>query len=555
MRKKKILFVSEASWKSTGYSVYTKEVLSRLSQIESLEVAELACYARATDAEILTTPWKVYPNKPPADSPEFQAYKDTPTRVFGEQTFNSVLLDFRPDVVMDIRDWWMLEYQQRSPFRDFFHWAIMPTVDAAPQNPQWMNTFQSADAVFAYSEFGRDVMLKQCDNLNFIDVASPAASDTFYPVKDKITHKEAMGVSGDSIIVGTVMRNQRRKLYPDLFKSFRQLLDETKNPNLFLFCHKYYPDIGWETPALLDQFGLNNRVLFSYKCSGCGVLQVDFFQDTVGYCGHCKKLKKQMVGLDNPVTEQELNQIYNLFDVYVQYANSEGFGMPQLEAAYAGVPIVSTYYSAMESVVNNVGGIGIDPLAYSMECETGCYRAIPDNEEFVKTLKKLLTGSGTIDKNTVALKLRNRGLETSKRARAHYSWDKTADIWANHIASIPMRDPSETWLSPPKIHEAATQMPTHIKDLADQVNFIFTDIIHKPHWIGGYLWAKILRDCTFKYRIANSDDEFYFNESHLPSMDKYQPFSIGQACQEMTHFRNQINEWEIMRGNLNGQRS
>ena len=47
MRNKKVLFVSEASWMSTGYSVYTKEVLSRLNQIDGLEVAELACYADA----------------------------------------------------------------------------------------------------------------------------------------------------------------------------------------------------------------------------------------------------------------------------------------------------------------------------------------------------------------------------------------------------------------------------------------------------------------------------------------------------------------------------
>jgi len=288
--------------------------------------------------------------------------------------------------------------------------------------------------------------------------------------------------------------------------------------------------------------------------SRIGILQADFFQDSVGYCGQCKKLKKQMVGIDNPVNEHELNRIYNLFDIYVQYANSEGFGMPQLEAAYAGVPIVSTYYSAMESVINNVGGIGIDPIAYSMECETGCYRAVPDNEEFVRTLKKLLTNSGTIDNHTVALRLRNKGLKISKKARAHYSWDKTADVWDKHIASVPMRDPQETWLSPPQIHEAAKHIPANIIDLADKVDFIFTNILHKPQWIGGYLWAKILRDCTFKYRVVNQDDDFYFNESHLPSMDKYQPFSFEQACEEMTFFRNQINEWENMRGELNARR-
>ena len=101
MRKKKVLFVSEASWKNTGYSIYTKEVLSRLSQIPDLEVAELACYATALNTEVETTPWKVYPNKPSPDSPDLVAYKSHPSRIFGEQTFNSVLLNFCPDITYE----------------------------------------------------------------------------------------------------------------------------------------------------------------------------------------------------------------------------------------------------------------------------------------------------------------------------------------------------------------------------------------------------------------------------------------------------------------------
>jgi glycosyltransferase involved in cell wall biosynthesis len=545
MRKKRVLFVTEASWKNTGYSVYTREVLTRLNQVSEIEVAELACYATAESPEIKTTPWKVYPNKPSPGSPEFELYKGNPSQVFGEFTFNRVCLDFMPDIVMDIRDWWMFEYQQRSPFRDMFHWAIMPTVDAAPQNPQWMNTFQSADAVFAYSEFGRDTMLSQCDNINFVDIASPAASEVYSPVLDKEEHKSKMGIDPTCTIIGTVMRNQRRKLYPDLFKAFRQYLDKTKNCNVFLHCHKYYPDIGWETPALLDQFGLNNRVLFSYKCSGCGAIDIDFFQDSVGYCNKCHKLKRQLVGIENPIDSQELNAIYNTFDVYVQYANSEGFGMPQLEAAYAGLPVVSTYYSAMESVVDNIGGYPVPPLSYSMECETGCYRAVPDNTYFVELLDTLISNKDA---------LRKKGLETSNLARNHYSWDKTAAVWEKHISSVEMRDHSETWLSPPQIKMPATSIPENIVDMSDKVNFLFSNILHKPEWIGTYLWCKILRDCIYKYRIKNADEDFYFNESHVSSVDKYQPFSFEQACEEMTHFRNRINEWEQMRGQLIGRK-
>jgi glycosyltransferase involved in cell wall biosynthesis len=372
MRKKRILWVNEASWKNTGYSIYGKEILSRLNKIEEFEVAELATYADAKDLEENPREWKCYPNKPNKDSDEYASYISSPSSVFGDWAFNSVCLDFKPDIVMDIRDWWMFEYQQRSPFRDFYHWSIMPTVDAMPQDPQWINTFASADSVMTYSEFGRDTILNQCDSINFIDVASPAASGAFTPALNKAEHKESMGLDSSALIVGTVMRNQRRKLYPDLLKSFRQYLDKTKRSDVFLHCHTYYPDIGWEIPRLLDKFKLNNRVLFTYRCTNCEDISVGFYQDVASYCKKCKNFKRHLVGIENPIDEHGLNKIYNLFDIYVQYANSEGFGMPQLEAAYAGVPVISTNYSAMESVIKNIGAVGIDPLTLSMECETGC---------------------------------------------------------------------------------------------------------------------------------------------------------------------------------------
>ena len=540
-RNTKVLFCSEASWMSTGYSVYTNEILSRLHQINGLEVAELSCYADANHPMIASVPWKIYPNKPLPNDPRFNAYNGNASAQFGDHSFNNVLLDFQPDVVMDIRDWWMIEFEQRSPFRDFFHWAIMPTVDAEPQDLQWINTYASADSVFSYSEFGRDVLLKQCDDMKFVGMAPPAASNIFAPTPDKSQHKANMGVSPDAIIIGTVMRNQKRKLYPDLFQSFRKFLDTIDDNNVFLYCHTYYPDVGWNIPQLLDEHGLTSRTLFTYKCKRCKRVSVDFFHDTTQPCTECGTFANTLAGINNSLNDQELSQIYNTFDLYVQYANSEGFGMPQLEAAYCGVPVVATYYSAMQSVVDNIGAVGIEPLSYYVECETGCKRAVPDNDKFVTELIRL---------HDQRDQLHSLGMQMRDNARKHYSWDKTAKVWEDHIQSIPLKDPRQTWLSPPKIFQAAQSIPSHLESSVDKVDFIFTDILHKPDWIGSYLWKKVLKDCTFGYRCENANKDFYFNESHNKSINSLQPFSFEDACKEMIQFRNQINEWERARAKL-----
>ena len=537
-RKRKVLMLCEAPWYTTGYSVYATQVLGRLCQHDDLEIAQLGIYAGAKDPQLTQYPWKIYWNKPEKDHPNYSSYKN-PTAQFGDFNFNEVLLDFQPDVVMDIRDWWMIEFEQRSPFRDFYNWAIMPTVDAKPQNNQWIATYEDADAVFAYSEFGRDVLMEQSDNMKFVDLAPPAASKIFMPVPDKKHHRNEHGIHPAAFIIGTVMRNQKRKLYPDLLKSFRDFLDKTDKPNAFLYCHTYYPDIGWDVPALLDEYSLSNRVLFTYKCKQCKSVSTNFFNDSVQHCKKCGEFKNQLVGLSNPMSEEDLADIYNLFDVYVQYANSEGFGMPQLEAAYCGLPVISTYYSAMESVINNIGGIGIKPKSFMKECETGCLRAIPDNEAFVECLLEL--------SNKTSEEIREMGLEVMRKARTHYSWDKTAEAWLKYIRGVELKDHRLTWNSPIKIHRPAEGIPSNLKTIVEQVNFLFANVLNKPEWIGNYFWRRVVKDCTFGYRSENVDGDFYFNESHVQSYNKYVPFSLQEAYNECVNYRTQLNTWEQAR--------
>ena len=92
----------------------------------------------------------------------------------------------------------------------------------------------------------------------------------------------------------------------------------------------------------------------------------------------------------NGLSRDNLANIINLFDLYVQYANSEGFGLPQVEAAACGVPVMGTDYSAMESVLGQLDGTPIKPKALYKELETGCLRAVPDNELAAKLFKNFL---------------------------------------------------------------------------------------------------------------------------------------------------------------------
>lgn len=529
---------TEASFLPTGYGVYSKELLSRLSQYEELEVSELSCYTNVENPKFKQIPWNAYANKPLDNSPEMYDYLSSSSNEYGEFTFNTVCMHFMPDFVIDIRDPWVFEFQCRSPFRKFFNHTIMPTVDAAPQNTEWINMFADADGVFTYSEFGRDTLLSQSNSINFLGIASPSASDDFHILYDKNKNREELNLPPDIYIVGTVMRNQRRKLYPELFETFRDLLDFSQREDVYLYCHTNFPDVGWNIPELLMKFNLSNKVLFTYKCKSCKNVKASLFKDHVCQCKKCGEFTNAIAGMGNPLNDIELNKVYNAFNIYVQYANSEGFGMPQLEAARAGNLVVSVDYSAMSSIINNIGAYRVKVKHLLKECETGCHRAIPDNLDLLDTLENLIKKPHG--------ELYNIGAEMSMMASKKYSWDATAEAWARYFINTAKQDINKTWLSQPIAHNP-DPINKNLVEPKDRALYLMINVLKKPEMVGSELYRRLIRDLTYGTRLGKAGDEFYFNEHHIKDNLHTAPFSYEDAYVEMVKLREYYNKWEVNR--------
>jgi len=544
-RKKRILFVTEASIKSTGYSVYSREILKRIHQSGHFEIAELACFCEPDGEDrkaVNNVPWKVMINKP-SEPVGLAEYKSNPVYEFGEFNFNAALLKFKPDFVMDIRDWWMHEYQQRtrSVFRDYYKWCPMPTVDASPQNHQWIESYTDADAVFAYSEFGKETLLEQSDCINFVDICSPAASENFIP---KDGAREVFGISEDATVFGTVMRNQKRKLYPELFRSFSDFIKSSKkNDKAFLYCHTFFPDLGWDLPKLLIDYDLTARVMFTYKCSGCGHLTCNFFHDVNTFCRKCGNFTLSLIGVDNPVNEEELSTIYNLFDCYVQYASNEGFGMPQIEAAYCGVPIMAVNYSAMQSIGDNINAMMIPALDLQYEAETGLKKAIPDHQ----AASKMFSDFYNMEKQ----ERKDMGEMNRKLALKNYNWDTAANKWINYYLNEPVisEDMSTTWFSNPTVLQPGPPIPEQLTAPKDQARYLFEKVLCKPNWVHGYMWRKLVRDLMYNAHLKSVTNEiFFFNEMHIQdNKSNFIPYNKHKAYEQMCNSREHFNKWEEKR--------
>jgi len=543
-RKPRILWMGEATFLNTGYGVYGKEVLSRLHDTGKYEIAELGGYGHFADQQANDIPWTYYGCMP--DTPkDNDKYTSQSPNQWGLWKFEDICLDFKPDIVLDIRDWWMVEYVSRSPFRHHFHWGIMPTIDSAPQMEQWLATYLDADSVCAYSTFGRDTMLHDTNSrINFCGLAPPAANYEYLkPVSDKRRHKEAMGFEPNVKIVGTIMRNQKRKLYPDLLQAFKLFLEQypSVGHDTFLYLHVSYPDIGWDIPRLIRESGIGHKVMCTYICHQCQHVFPSFFHDAVQTCSKCGQPSARLPSNHRGATTRDLAAIINCFDVYVQYSICEGFGMPQVEAAACGVPVMSVDYSAMESVVRNLKGTPIEVQRLFRESETHAYRALPNNQALADHLGRFLS-------KPESLRLK-AGRDAYLACRKHYDWSRTTKVWEKIIDGVELRPLEETWNSPPRIIDPNLNIP----DSLSAENFVrwgVANIRGEPSQIDSYITLRMIRDLNYGEAISGFGGPHYSEDTLLVQKPKYRSFGQREAVEALVELGDRRNYWEQRRVGL-----
>lgn len=505
MTKKRILMCAEFHKVNSGFGRYTKEILSRLHKNPNYEIAEFASYC--DDDYTSDVPWKVYPNGAKKGHKDLEIYKSNPINQFGLWRFDKVVLHFKPDIVFDIRDYWMFSYQEMSPLLNYFHWVVGPTIDSIPQKTEWLKTFSNADVVLTHTDWAADYIRNTNQKINLSSCVSDSVdSDTFKPVSwTKPYHKAKYGIPSDAIVIGAVMRNQKRKLIPELFASLRELISKT-NKNIFLYLHTSYPETqGWNIPELLQEYGVYNNVLFTYFNPGSKQAFCSLYKgakipspDGNGFC--------IFPNVIDGLTNEQLSEIYNLFDIYVQYAICEGLGIPQLEAASCGVPLFAVNYSGMSEIIQKIEGIPVE-YVLSKEIETGSNRATPFNNDLVA---KILNWISLSRKEKINLSKKTRQLLIE-----NYSWDKTADILTKVFDSL---TPKNLWNTP--MTTSTAPVPNNLSN-RDFVNFIVDHILCEPRLKNTYFVQNLIRYLDESFDMANMSSTNQPKENVVKSLETF----------------------------------
>lgn len=423
--KIRILFCTESSHIQSGYGNYTRSILQRLFDTGKYEIAELSCYRTVSFKD--SCPWKIYPNAVEKDDPRFSQYNSSISNSFGQWRFDLVVAHFKPDIVIDFRDVFMTTYQRTSVFRDKFHWILAPTIDSFPVRHEWLDLISNCDTLLTHTEWAKNTI----ENLYGIKVSGVVRDsidlNSFKP-QNKISSRNTLGLGLDTFIIGSVMRNQKRKLIPNLFKIIGKL-NNLMDKKTYLYMHTSYPEsIGWDIPDLLLEYNVYNYVLFTYVCNSCKHWTPMKWKGAQTVCPKCSKLKMTLANVSNGISDTDLSKIYSTFDLYIQYSICEGFGIPPLEAAACGIPFITVDHGAMGELADDLGGFKVPVAVTFREQEINADRVYPDDEMCAYMISKFQDA-------TMSEKMKIAEIQTSK-ILANHSWDKTAKEFEKIIDSV-----------------------------------------------------------------------------------------------------------------------
>jgi glycosyltransferase involved in cell wall biosynthesis len=391
----RVLWISDSPTTPSGFATVTREVCRRLHE-------------RGHRIEILG--WQ---NRGAVSWWEGIAVHPVRHDQFGADVLLGYLMRVRPDFVVSLADVWWMSYMADPLIQSFLdtsgtRWVHYYPVDGADPAgrlpPGWAELLAVADVPVAMSRWGQAVSAASGVDARYV----PHGVDlgVFRPADDKAAAKAELGCAGRFVVLSDA-RNQPRKMLPRTLDVLRVLAGDPHYDDVLfhLHCDPYDPAAESELYAYsvlhdLELLGLLDRVRFTAG-----------FQMKAG----------------GGVTMAELARLYQAADVHLLSSYGEGFGLPTLQAAAAGVVPVAVAASASRELVGT-HGIAV-PVESTMRDEFGMVRSLLD---------PVAAATGIACLHDDPTELADRSARSHKFALS-YEWDTVTDDWERCLHQAPAR--------------------------------------------------------------------------------------------------------------------
>jgi glycosyltransferase involved in cell wall biosynthesis len=380
----KIVWLSQSPTVPTGLGTVTRHVCPGLA-------------ARGHHVSILE--WSPKPRE--AQPTCWQNCMLYPIRSLAAEQLLNDLRQLQPDILITLAEAAWVKYVANLAIADFMQTAGIPWVLYYPLDSDMgknrlprrlVDLLKPADLPVAMSRYSRDVTLANGVEPAYI----PHGVDTkvFQPPTDKDVAKRSFGYKGKFVMLSDA-RNQPRKMLPRTLEIFRRFAANKNDVILHLHCDPddpaaRTPDYYYDLQSDIAFLNLTEKVSLNRDIN---------------------------MSIPRGIPLEQLAEIYQAADVHLLASWGEGFGLPTLQAAAAGVvPFASDYSASRELVLGHGEAIRV---CHFLVDQFGLRRALIDIEDAVNKLERLYQ-----DRQLLASKAQN-----SREFALSYDWECLVLQW------------------------------------------------------------------------------------------------------------------------------
>lgn len=306
---------------------------------------------------------------------------------FGATNFHKVVEDFKPDVVLTLLDFHMVQHVGKTRYPEYrivpfegkellslekvmnlvkekyesvveqynmYKWHAVLPIDGDPIPYFWKESLDEVDQIIAMSDYGKEKLEEE--GYDSVKIPHGVETEKFKPERERKT---------DYFIVGNINRNQHRKQIPRTIQAYKRFVEkENLGPeDTKLLLHMWKKDfMGWDLDFLVKTYGLEDYVIMPDEDP-----------------------------MRNPLSTEGLANLYNAMDVFLSTTGGEGYGYTTIESLSCGVPVVITdYTTSRELIGDNERGRLVEPCTYYWDTpeRAGNQRALIDIEKTADALSE-----------------------------------------------------------------------------------------------------------------------------------------------------------------------
>ncbi len=355
---------------------------------------------------------------------EKNTYHDTR----GKGAFTQAINDFKPDILITVGDVWDHYHVPPIVRKQSTIWLAYVPVEQAPilkkikvpmikdLEGKYLNVDKylvEPDYIVAYNKFGTKELNKVIKDNNIRHIHHGYDSDT-YKIRDNISKTHTMGVGGinedELFLAATVCRNNERKGIDLMllgWNKFLKKIGHTERRKVRLYLHIPDEETGFDLDAMASLIGCKDSLLRNKK-----------------------------ITYKDGIPDNNLANILNTIDIYLNTSRAEGFGIPIIESMGCGASSLVTDYAGPKCIADSVADKEIcntiKTAHKTINKASTAYWMDIDTDHFANQLADKYY-SFKNSKLKDRQKLRSKA---SKKAEELYSWKRIGAEWSKLVQTI-----------------------------------------------------------------------------------------------------------------------